>query len=73
MPVRLANVFTSGFATNKEVLQSIIDTCEVYHKDCETCPYWVKKRSACIWLMYKIIGKEVMTYWDIGEIEEKEL
>lgn len=60
-------------ATNKDILASVIGTCKQFHSDCETCPYWLKNKFNCIWKAHKIIGKDVMAYWDIGEIEEKEI
>lgn len=57
-------------ATNRDILASVIETCDKYHEDCETCPYWLKNKLGCIWHAHKIIGKEVMAYWD-DEIEEK--
>ena len=60
-------------ATNKDILASVIQTCEQFHTNCETCPYWLKNKFGCIWYSHKIIGKDVMAYWDIGEIEEREI
>lgn len=58
--------------TNRDILVSVIETCDKYHEDCETCPYWLKNKLGCIWYAHKIIGKDVMAYWD-DEIEEKML
>lgn len=52
--------------TNRAVLTSVIETCNKYHTDCETCPYWLKNRLGCIWLA----GKDVVAYWE-DEIEER--
>lgn len=57
-------------ATNKDILTSVIETCKQFHRDCETCPYWLKNKFNCIWNAHKIIGKDVMAYWD-DEIEER--
>ena len=57
-------------ATNKDIIQSVIETCKQYHSDCEVCPYWLKNKFACIWYAHKIIGSDVMSYWDENEIEE---
>lgn len=43
---------------------------EQFHTNCETCPYWLKNKYNCIWNAHKIIGKDVMAYWD-DEIEER--
>ena len=59
-----------NLATNKDILTSVIETCKQFHTDCETCPYWLKNKFTCIWKVHKIIGKDVMAYWD-DEIEEK--
>ena len=60
----------SNLATNKDILASVIETCEQFHTNCETCPYWLKNKYNCIWNAHKIIGKDVMAYWD-DEIEER--
>ena len=60
----------SNLATNKDILTSVIQTCEQFHTNCETCPFWVKNKFNCIWNAHKIIGKDVMAYWD-DEIEER--
>ena len=57
-------------ATNKDILASVIETCKQFHTNCETCPYWLKNKYNCIWNAHKIIGKDVMAYWD-DEIEER--
>ena len=57
-------------ATNKDILTSVIETCKQFHTDCESCPYWLKNKFNCIWNAHKIIGKDVMAYWD-DEIEER--
>ena len=57
-------------ATNKDILTSVIETCKQFHRDCESCPYWLKNKYNCIWNAHKIIGKDVMAYWD-DEIEER--
>lgn len=57
-------------ATNKDILASVIETCKQFHTNCETCPYWLKNKFNCIWNAHKIIGKDVMAYWD-DEIEER--
>ena len=57
-------------ATNKDILTSVIETCKQFHTNCETCPYWLKNKFNCIWNAHKIIGKDVMAYWD-DEIEER--
>lgn len=57
-------------ATNKDILTSVIETCKQFHRDCEKCPYWLKNKFNCIWNAHKIIGKDVMAYWD-DEIEER--
>ena len=57
-------------ATNKDILESVIETCKQFHTDCESCPYWLKNKFNCIWNAHKIIGKDVMAYWD-DEIEER--
>lgn len=57
-------------ATNKDILTSVIETCKQFHTNCEACPYWLKNKFNCIWNAHKIIGKDVMAYWD-DEIEEK--
>lgn len=57
--------------TNKDIVQSVINTCKQYHSDCEVCPYWLKNKFACIWYAHKIIGDDVMAYWDENEIKEK--
>lgn len=59
------------FATNKDILTSVIETCKQFHRDCESCPYWLKNKYICIWNAHKIIGKDVMAYWDDDEIEER--
>lgn len=61
----------SNLATNKDILTSVIETCKQFHTDCETCPYWLKNKYNCIWNAHKIIGKDVMAYWDDDEIEER--
>lgn len=58
--------------TNRDIVQIVIDVCKKEHGDCENCPFWVKKMYACIWYMHKIIGEDVMAYWD-NDLEEKEL
>ena len=58
-------------ATNKDILTSVIETCKQFHTNCETCPYWLKNKFNCIWNAHKIIGKDVMAYWDDDEIEER--
>lgn len=60
----------SNLATNKDILASVIETCKQFHTNCETCPYWLKNKFNCIWNAHKIIGKDVMAYWD-DEIEER--
>lgn len=57
-------------ATNKDILTSVIETCKQFHTNCESCPYWLKNKFNCIWNAHKIIGKDVMAYWD-DEIEER--
>ena len=57
-------------ATNKDILTSVIETCKQFHSNCESCPYWLKNKFNCIWNAHKIIGKDVMAYWD-DEIEER--
>lgn len=57
-------------ATNKDILTSVIETCKQFHRNCESCPYWLKNKYNCIWNAHKIIGKDVMAYWD-DEIEER--
>lgn len=57
-------------ATNKDILTSVIETCKQFHRDCESCPYWLKNKYNCIWNSHKFIGKDVMAYWD-DEIEER--
>ena len=57
-------------ATNKDILTSVIETCKQFHTNCESCPYWLKNKYNCIWNAHKIIGKDVMAYWD-DEIEER--
>lgn len=57
-------------ATNKDILTSVIETCKQFHTNCEMCPYWLKNKFNCIWNAHKIIGKDVMAYWD-DEIEER--
>lgn len=59
-----------NLATNKDILESVIETCKQFHTNCETCPYWLKNKFNCIWNAHKIIGNDVMAYWD-DEIEEK--
>jgi len=61
---------TQHLATNKDILASVIETCKQFHTNCENCPYWLKNKFNCIWNAHKIIGKDVMAYWD-DEIEEK--
>ena len=56
--------------TNKDIIQSVINTCKQYHSDCEHCPYWLKRKFNCIWNAHRIIGDDVMAYWDENEIEE---
>ena len=58
-------------ATNKDILTSVIETCKQYHTNCESCPYWLKNKFNCIWNAHKIIGKDVMAYWDDDEIEKR--
>lgn len=60
-----------NLATNKDILTSVIETCKQFHRDCESCPYWLKNKYNCIWNAHKIIGKDVMAYWDDDEIEER--
>lgn len=60
----------SNLATNKDILASVIETCKQFHTNCETCPYWLKNKFNCIWNAHKIIGNDVMAYWD-DEIEER--
>ena len=60
----------SNLATNKDILTSVIETCKQFHTNCETCPYWLKNKFNCIWNAHKIIGDDVMAYWDENEIEE---
>lgn len=60
----------SNLATNRDILASVKHTCEQFHYNCETCPYWLKNKFNCIWNAHKIIGKDVMAYWD-DEIEER--
>lgn len=57
-------------ATNKDILTSVIETCKQFHNNCETCPYWLKNKFNCIWNAHKIVGEDVMAYWD-DEIEER--
>lgn len=59
-----------NLATNKDILTSVIETCKRFHTNCETCLYWLKNKFNCIWNAHKIIGKDVMAYWD-DEIEER--
>ena len=59
-----------NLATNKDILTSVIETCKQFHTNCETCPYWLKNKYNCIWNAHKIIGMDVMAYWD-DEIEER--
>ena len=59
----------SYLATSKDIVQSVINTCKQYHLNCESCPYWLKNDYVCIWKKYKVVGDEVMAYWD-EEIEE---
>ena len=56
--------------TNKDIIQSVIETCKRYHSNCEHCPYWLKQKYTCIWNAHKIVGDDVMAYWDENEIEE---
>lgn len=70
IPSRKGDKHYTQLATNKDILTSVIETCKQYHRDCGLCPYWLKNKFKCIWSAYKIIGKDVMAYWD-DEIEEK--
>ena len=72
-PSRKSDKHYTQLATNKDILASVIETCKQFHGDCETCPYWLKNKYMCIWYSHKIIGKDVMAYRAIGEIEEREI
>ena len=69
-PSRKSDKHYIQLATNRDILASVKQTCEQFHTNCETCPYWLKNKFNCIWNAHKIIGKDVMAYWD-DEIEEK--
>lgn len=70
IPSRKNNKHYIQLATNKDILASVIETCKQFHSDCEMCPYWLKNSFVCIWKKYKVVGNEVMAYWD-DEIEER--
>lgn len=70
IPSRKSDKHNIQLATNKDILESVIETCKQFHRDCESCPYWLKNKYNCIWNAHKIIGKDVMAYWD-DEIEER--
>ena len=70
IPSRKSGKHNIQLATNKDILTSVIETCKQFHTNCETCPYWLKNKYNCIWNAHKIIGKDVMAYWD-DEIEER--
>ena len=70
IPSRKSDKHNIQLATNKDILTSVIETCKQFHRDCESCPYWLKNKFNCIWNAHKIIGKDVMAYWD-DEIEER--
>lgn len=70
IPSRKGDKRCMQLATNKDILASVIETCKQFHTNCETCPYWLKNKITCIWYAHKIIGKDVMAYWD-DEIEER--
>lgn len=70
IPSRKSDKHNIKLATNKDILASVIETCKQFHRDCESCPYWLKNKFNCIWNAHKIIGKDVMAYCD-DEIEER--
>lgn len=70
IPSRKSAKHNIQLATNKDILTSVIETCKQFHRDCESCPYWLKNKFNCIWNAHKIIGKDVMAYLD-DEIEER--
>ena len=69
-PLKPLSQVKSNLATNKDILTSVIETCKQFHTNCESCPYWLKNKFNCIWNAHKIIGNDVMAYWD-DEIEER--
>ena len=71
IPARKSDKHNIQLATNKDILTSVIETCKQFHANCESCPYWLKNKFNCIWNAHKIIGKDVMAYWDDDEIEER--
>ena len=54
-------------ATNKDILASVKHTCEQFHTDCETCPYWLKNECTCAFGWY---GKKCLAY-NYYEVEER--
>ena len=60
----------SYLATSKDIVASVIETCKEHHLNCESCPYWLENDYVCIWRKYKIVGNEVMAYWDEGKENE---
>lgn len=57
----------SHLATNKDILASVKQTCEQFHRDCATCPYWLENKFTCV---FGWCGKDCLAYNDY-EIEEK--
>jgi len=57
----------SNLATNRDILTSVKHTCEQFHYNCETCPYWLKNKFSCV---FGWCGKDCLAYNDY-ELEEK--
>ena len=67
IPSRKSDKHNIQIATNRDILTSVKQTCEQFHRDCGTCPYWLENKFTCVFGWY---GKDCLAYNDY-EIKER--
>lgn len=67
IPSRKSDKHNIQLATNRDILASVKHTCEQFHYNCETCPYWLKNKFSCV---FGWCGKDCLAYNDY-KLEER--